>query len=302
MKKDKVFAKELDSIKSFEFNREVAEVFDDMVSRSVPFYDEIHRIILDLVDRSYNGGPIYDLGCSTGTTISIIDQHLKKKGRKSPDYIGIDNSSPMLEKCAQKLKENKVSSVDLQCIDINDVVFIKRHGVIKLGDFTLNRYYFGSDDPEEQSFLEVETDPDGNTLSAKVFVLYDVVRPMTSEDWEFWTSEKDGLIGYPLFQLNNEDETAYGIEWGSADVDKTQPSIKLEEEIYSTQEPRGILKHSCMLYGRNLKEDHPGSNEYCLVSSIETPKDSYIGIYTGVKYDLTDFQIIALDEKQETRV
>ena len=186
--------------------------------------------------------------------------------------------------------------------DINDVVFIKRHGVIKLGDFTLNRYYFGSDDPEEQSFLEVETDPDGNTLSAKVFVLYDVVRPMTSEDWEFWTSEKDGLIGYPLFQLNNEDETAYGIEWGSADVDKTQPSIKLEEEIYSTQEPRGILKHSCMLYGRNLKEDHPGSNEYCLVSSIETPKDSYIGIYTGVKYDLTDFQIIALDEKQETRV
>jgi tRNA (cmo5U34)-methyltransferase len=125
MKKDKVFAKELESIKSFEFNHDVAEVFDDMVSRSVPFYDEIHKIILDLIDRNYNGGPIYDLGCSTGTTISIIDKHLKKRGLSTPDYIGIDNSAPMLEKCLEKIKKNKIQNVDLQCIDINDVAFRK---------------------------------------------------------------------------------------------------------------------------------------------------------------------------------
>ncbi|WP_127714264.1 carboxy-S-adenosyl-L-methionine synthase CmoA [Halobacteriovorax sp. HLS] len=130
MKKDKVFATELESIKSFEFNQEVAEVFDDMVSRSVPFYDEIHRITLDLIDRNYNGGAIYDLGCSTGTTISIIDKHFKEKSRKSPDYIGIDNSQPMLEKCEQKLSQNGVQNVKLECKNIQDVQFRKSGLVI----------------------------------------------------------------------------------------------------------------------------------------------------------------------------
>ena len=80
MIKDKVFAQKMGQIKSFEFDQTVADVFDDMVSRSVPFYDEIHRIILDLIDRNYDQGLIYDLGCSTGTTISIIDKYFKSKG------------------------------------------------------------------------------------------------------------------------------------------------------------------------------------------------------------------------------
>ena len=42
--KDKVFDKHLAPGTAFEFNQEVADVFDDMVSRSVPFYDEIHRL------------------------------------------------------------------------------------------------------------------------------------------------------------------------------------------------------------------------------------------------------------------
>jgi hypothetical protein len=35
-KKDKYFASPLESIQPFNFNAEVAEVFDDMVTRSVP--------------------------------------------------------------------------------------------------------------------------------------------------------------------------------------------------------------------------------------------------------------------------
>ncbi len=130
MKKDKFFAEEMNSIKSFEFSHDVAEVFDDMVSRSVPFYDEIHRIILDLVDRKYENGAIYDLGCSTATTISILDKHFKKRGISSPDYIGIDNSAPMLEKAQQKLKKNKVETAELICDDIADVNFRKSGMII----------------------------------------------------------------------------------------------------------------------------------------------------------------------------
>lgn len=130
MKKDKFFAEEMSSIKSFEFNHDVAEVFDDMVSRSVPFYDEIHRIILDLVDRKYDEGAIYDLGCSTATTISILDKHFKKRGLSSPDYIGIDNSAPMLEKAQEKIKKNKVKTAELVCSDIADVNFRKSGMII----------------------------------------------------------------------------------------------------------------------------------------------------------------------------
>jgi len=36
--KDKIFAKPI--TKEFEFNEEVAAVFDDMISRSVPYYQQ----------------------------------------------------------------------------------------------------------------------------------------------------------------------------------------------------------------------------------------------------------------------
>jgi tRNA (cmo5U34)-methyltransferase len=120
MGKDKFFSKKMDSIKSFEFDENVAKVFDDMVSRSVPFYDEIHRIILDLLDRAYQGGPIYDLGCSTGTTFAIIAKHLENKNIVLPEFIGIDNSAAMLKKCHEKMALNNIKNASFQCQDLRD--------------------------------------------------------------------------------------------------------------------------------------------------------------------------------------
>lgn len=117
--KDKVFDKP-GSIKPFEFNQEVADVFDDMVSRSVPFYDEIHQIILDIIDRACPDlGKVYDLGCSTGTTIGLISKHVA--GRKiQPEYIGIDNSESMLAKCREKIASTGVRNCSLYCQNIED--------------------------------------------------------------------------------------------------------------------------------------------------------------------------------------
>ena len=121
-KKDQVFNRPIQNIKGFEFNAEVAARFDDMVSRSVPFYDEIHRIILDLIDRTgATKSKIYDLGCSTATTFSLIDRHLKNKNKTIPKMIGVDNSGPMLEKAAAKIHANSMKTVELQCADIEDV-------------------------------------------------------------------------------------------------------------------------------------------------------------------------------------
>lgn len=119
IKRDQVFASKLNDIRAFEFDEAVAAVFDDMVSRSVPFYHEIHRIILDLIDKCYQPGSlIYDLGCSTGTTIEAIAQHL---GNEKCQFIGIDNSSSMIKKCQEKMSRSQISNVELICGDLIDL-------------------------------------------------------------------------------------------------------------------------------------------------------------------------------------
>ena len=63
----------------FAFDERVAKVFDNMVSRSVPFYNEVQRIQSDLVMDFLpeDSGVVCDLGCSTGTTIEYLTKHQK---------------------------------------------------------------------------------------------------------------------------------------------------------------------------------------------------------------------------------
>lgn len=66
---DNVFAQEKDA-ENFCFDWRVAGVFDDMVDRSVPFYQEIQRMVGELAkDFVLPGSHLCDLGCATGTTL-----------------------------------------------------------------------------------------------------------------------------------------------------------------------------------------------------------------------------------------
>jgi len=121
--KDTIFKSKLEKIKDFEFNEEVATVFDDMVSRSIPFYSEIHRIILDIISKSFlDGDTIYDLGCSTGNTLSFISDFL---GDRKSNLIGVDNSPSMLSVCSKKFNENGIKNVELIQSDIENVDYKK---------------------------------------------------------------------------------------------------------------------------------------------------------------------------------
>lgn len=100
-KKDKYFADPMQDIQPFVFDHGVAEVFDDMVSRSVPFYHEIHQIIKDLANYYFKeNDSIFDLGCSTGTTINLLSKHLWGKRAR---FVGVDNSEAMIVKATEKL-------------------------------------------------------------------------------------------------------------------------------------------------------------------------------------------------------
>ena len=96
--KDKVFTKEIE--KQFEFDNEVANVFDDMIDRSVPFYKENLKLSIDIVKNYLNNNDkILDLGSSTGTFLINL-----AKLNLNLNLVGIDNSTAMIERAKNKAK------------------------------------------------------------------------------------------------------------------------------------------------------------------------------------------------------
>lgn len=86
--------------KPFEFNRDVAAVFDDMVSRSVPLYADVTMHAARWALRFYQPQTaLVDIGCSTATLLELV-----ASGGTSPMHlVGIDSSESMLEKAREKL-------------------------------------------------------------------------------------------------------------------------------------------------------------------------------------------------------
>ena len=130
MQKDEVFKEEINRPSDFKFSSKVARVFDDMVNRSVPYYEEIQRMIAEIAaDHVEKGANVYDLGCSTGSTMIMMNQTIPEDIR----FIGIDDSLEMLDKCESKLQENGfVRPYELQVADLNQGVKIENASVVVL--------------------------------------------------------------------------------------------------------------------------------------------------------------------------
>jgi len=130
MHKDEVFKESISKPSDFKFSSKVAGVFDDMVNRSVPFYEEMQRMIAELAgSHAKEDTNVYDLGCSTGTTMIHMNENI-------PDdikFVGIDDSQAMLDKCAAKLKEaGFVRPIELKVADLNQGIRIDHASVVVL--------------------------------------------------------------------------------------------------------------------------------------------------------------------------
>jgi tRNA (cmo5U34)-methyltransferase len=113
----------------FEFNDRVADVFDDMLDRSVPFYRQVIEMTAEIMGRSLKPGDrVYDLGCSTGTTLLFLAREL---AHKKLDFIGVDNSKAMLDRALRKVQMFSMSgSIDFIEHDITRVELAEAGGVI----------------------------------------------------------------------------------------------------------------------------------------------------------------------------
>jgi len=123
MKKDTIFEKPFE--KEFDFDEGVASVFDDMLARSVPHYADMLNLTVDFALKyATNSKVIYDLGCSTATTLLEI----YKKSDKDLTLIGLDSSKAMLrtannKSCAYKANLNLICGDILnEPLQISDVV------------------------------------------------------------------------------------------------------------------------------------------------------------------------------------
>lgn len=127
---DKVFSEEIKKPSDFKFGATVANAFDDMVERSVPFYNEIQRMIIEqAIEHAEPGTNVIDLGCSTGTTMIGLNPYVDE----SIKFIGIDDSAEMLKKCDLKLKEaNFTRPYNLVLGDLHEEVKIENASVVIL--------------------------------------------------------------------------------------------------------------------------------------------------------------------------
>ncbi len=95
--RDSIFMTNPRSIGGFCFDKEVVEVFEDMIQRSVPGYREV--IGMTKVFAEQYGQPhtnLYDLGTSLGAGALSMAQGATTEGTR---IIAIDNSEPMVQRC-----------------------------------------------------------------------------------------------------------------------------------------------------------------------------------------------------------
>jgi len=84
----------------FQFTPKVAEVFDDMLDRSVPCYRQTIEMTVQLLGTFLKEGDrVFDLGCSTGNTLLAM---ARKLDSMVLEFVGIDNSPAMIAKASIK--------------------------------------------------------------------------------------------------------------------------------------------------------------------------------------------------------
>lgn len=122
------------STEPFEFNDSVARVFDDMLARSVPMYQECQDLAVHWCARYAKPSTlVYDLGCSTGTLLLKLAQTLGKSA--AVKLVGLDNSPAMLQKAGETLK-NSPLPCELIETDLNETISIANASVVVM-NYTL---------------------------------------------------------------------------------------------------------------------------------------------------------------------
>ena len=94
--RDTLFSAPIAKLGDWTFDERVAEVFPDMIQRSVPGYSNIISMIGMLAERFVQpDSRVYDLGCSLGAATLSMRRNIKVPGC---NIVAVDNSPAMVER------------------------------------------------------------------------------------------------------------------------------------------------------------------------------------------------------------
>lgn len=97
---------------AWKFDEKVADVFDDMLARSIPDYIGMRRSTTELASRFIQPRTaVVDLGCSRGAALAPLVEKFKGNGVA---FVGVEVSEPMREAAKKAIPEATVLDLDLR--------------------------------------------------------------------------------------------------------------------------------------------------------------------------------------------
>ncbi len=102
---------------AWRFDDEVSKGFDSHVRKSVPFYEEVQRMVVELSEYFIRDqSAVFDLGSSTGSTLEQLSQAHRPK--ENVQFTGIDVSEPMIREARKRLEAPNVRFVHQNILDV----------------------------------------------------------------------------------------------------------------------------------------------------------------------------------------
>lgn len=93
------------------FGEDVAKVFDDMLSRSIPDYGTMRELVFSLGKEFAAKGKTVDIGCSLGESFRLFAEN-------GMDVYGYEVSAPMVERAKKKFENfENVHIEERDCIE-----------------------------------------------------------------------------------------------------------------------------------------------------------------------------------------
>ena len=119
MNKDNLFNNP-QQVVDFAFDDAVADVFPDMIRRSVPGYETVISLLGVLAEQYCQPkSKVYDLGCSLGAATLSMHRQTRTMGLK---HICVDNSEAMVKRCTSRLKRHMPdANLIVVCDNIEDI-------------------------------------------------------------------------------------------------------------------------------------------------------------------------------------
>ena len=112
MARDRIYALPHQQVGNFAFDEQVAEVFPDMLARSVPGYASILSMIEQLTARFARPHTnIYDLGCSLGAATVLM----RRQAAESCTIHAVDSSPAMTNRLQAQLSQPTTSGEPAGC-------------------------------------------------------------------------------------------------------------------------------------------------------------------------------------------